>query len=418
MESVIEPETLRQQVREWLSEHWNGQDDAAWRDQVVRAGWAVPTFPTHSYGLGLDTARARIIRSEFDAVGAPRSCRELDVDQAGGWIRMAAATVAQHGGDSLREVFIRDLLMGDPSKMVALYSEPSAGSDLASLQTRAVLAGDNWVINGQKVWSSEAVGAEWGVLLARTDEDVPKHQGLTFFVIPMRQPGIDIRPIRQITGDADFNEVFLTDALVPADNVVGQVNDGWRVLQDVLAAEREWLGAFLEAGNRPGVDNSERQRSNEEPASKGAGDLIAAARRAGRTDDEAVRQTIVQLHTWRLVHKWNTDRLLSDESGAQSQVAAAALGKLASSRVLHSVARFKAQMMGPEAMLYGSENEAADDVNREVMNAFINSVGGGTDQIQRNIISERLLGLPRGHTPDRGVPFRDIRKGAAKQTLS
>ena len=412
----IDPGQLRTEVREWLAKHWQGADDRAWREAVVFAGWSVPTFPTNAFGRGLSRTLAAIVSDEFAAAGAPGACRELDLDVVAGWVRMAAMAVARYGGAQLRESFIPELLIGDAEVGVALYSEPNAGSDLASLQTRAVLDGDHWVINGQKVWSSFAADATWGLLLARTNEDVPKHQGISFFILPMQQPGIEIRPIKQITGDSEFSEVFLTDARVPVENLVGELNDGWRVLADVLAAEREWLGAFLESGGRPGATAEDLSRSDA-VSTEGAADLIGAARAAGKAGDSAVRQTIAQMHSWRMVHEWTNARLSSGNEGAdpQSQVAAAALGKLASSRILHSTGRFKARMMGPEAMLYGPENRAADDVNREVMNAFINSVGGGSDQIQRNIISERLLGLPRGHAPDRGVPFKDIKKGSAQR---
>ncbi|WP_207841632.1 acyl-CoA dehydrogenase family protein [Williamsia soli] len=414
MKKDVAPDQLRHEVRDWLSEHWKGVDDRQWRVDVVLAGWAVPTFPEDGYGRGLDTALAEVVNAEFEAVGAPRACQDLGISAFHGWVRMVGMAVARHGNAQLRETFLRDLLVGDADNGVALYSEPSAGSDLASLQTKATLVGDHWIVNGQKVWSSSAAESTWGVLLARTDDSVPKHQGISFFILPMQQPGIDIRPIKQITGDSEFSEVFLTDARVPVENLVGELNGGWSVLQEVLAAEREWLGAYLEAGNRPGVRAEELDRSDT-VSPEGGADLIDAARKAGRADDSAVRQTIVQLHTWRLVHRWNNERLLSSDGGdgGSSPVAAAALGKLASSRILHSTGRFKAQMLGPEAMMYGADHRAGESVNREIMNAFINSVGGGSDQIQRNIISERLLGLPRGHAPDRGVAFKDIKKSSA-----
>ncbi|MFF2059907.1 acyl-CoA dehydrogenase family protein [Rhodococcus qingshengii] len=404
-------DSLRHEVRDWLAEHWKGVDDRQWRLDVVMAGWAAPTFPENAYGRGLSTAHAEVVSSEFGKVGAPHSCQDLGTSAFHGWVRMVGMAVARFGRAQLREAFLRDLLARDADHGVALYSEPGAGSDLASLQTKAILDGDHWVVNGQKTWSSSAAESTWGVLLARTDDTVPKHQGISFFVIEMRQPGVDIRPIKQITGDSEFSEVFLTDARVPVENLVGELNGGWAVLQEVLAAEREWLGAYLEAGNRPGVPAEELDRSDMVSA-EGAEDLIDAARKAGRADDSAVRQSIAQLHTLRLVHHWNNERLMSGADGGSSPVAAAALGKLASSRILHATGRYKAQMLGAEAMMYGPDHRAAEYVNREVMNAFINSVGGGSDQIQRNIISERLLGLPRGHAPDRGVAFKDIKKSA------
>ncbi|SEO56927.1 acyl-CoA dehydrogenase family protein [Trujillonella endophytica] len=417
MDNDIAPDRLAEQVRDWLAENWRGVDDREWREKVVLAGWAAPTFPENAYGLGLSKSLAQVVGAEFTAVGAPRACQDLGPGVVDGWVRMIGLVVALHGLPALREQFVRDLLVGDADGGLALYSEPNAGSDLAGLQTRAVLDGDHWIVNGQKVWSSGPLDSTWGALLARTDEDVPKHQGISFFIVDLQQPGVEVRPIKQITGDSEFNEVFLTDVRVPVENVVGEINDGWAILQVALGAEREWLGEYLESIGRT-EETAGDHRSALAPIADGAADLVRAARRAGRADDSAIRQTIVQLHTWRLVHEWTTERLSSASDSAQSQVAAAALGKLASSRILHSVGRFKAQMLGPEAMLYGPENRTGDDVNREMMNAFTNSVGGGTDQIQRNIISERLLGMPRAHTPDRGVPFRDIRKGTTQRNIS
>lgn len=420
MDIHIDPERLRLEVRQWLTEHWRGLDDREWREKVVLAGWSAPTLPKNAFGHGITMQLARVVRSEFDAVGASWSCREFEPDRAAVWVRIAGMTVARHGSAELIERFIRDLLTGDADAGVALYSEPNAGSDLASLQTRAVLEGDHWVITGQKVWSSRAVEADFGLLLARTDVDVPKHQGISYFILPMRQPGIEIRPIRKITGDFGFNEVFMTNVKAPLGNLVGDPGDGWRVLQTALAVERDWLGDYWDESRRPDLTPSREDEDPHLTRVMGATDLINAARNAGKAEDPAVRQTIAQLYSWRMVNQWTVQRMSTGNEGAglATPVWAAALGKLATSRILHSVSRFKAQMLGPAAMLYGDSNPTPDAVNREIMNAFINSVGGGSDQIQRNIISERLLGLPKGYEPDRGIPFRDITKNTTQRATS
>jgi alkylation response protein AidB-like acyl-CoA dehydrogenase len=283
-----------------------------------------------------------------------------------------------------------------------LYSEPGNGSDLAGLQTRAERDGDTFVVNGQKIWTTGGHKAACALLIARTDWDVPKHAGISFFIIPMDLPGIETRPIKQMTGESDFNEVFLTDVPVPASCLVGNLNGGWRVLQTALKEERRTMGFELGAARR-----KPDQRS---PIFSESDDLVAAAREAGVLDSPAVRQEIMQIHSWRLVNSWNAVRAMREiQAGGGSSLAS--LGKLANSRILHSSWALKHRLLGPQAMLYDPADTGAHEVNHQMMWAFINSIGGGTDQIQRNIISERILGLPKGHEPDRGVPFRDVRKG-------
>jgi alkylation response protein AidB-like acyl-CoA dehydrogenase len=220
----------------------------------------------------------------------------------------------------------------------------------------------------------------------------------------MHQRGVDIRPIRQMTGEAEFNEVFLTDARVPDRFRVGDVNDGWRVLQTALASERSLMGAT----RKPSGDDVAR------PTFEGGADFVALARERKRGDAMA-RQDVARLYTLRLVNRWTAERA---RVALEADASLASMGKLAMSPILHSAARLNQRLLGAEAMIWGPDSATAESVNRASMMAFRNSIGGGSDQIQRNIIGERILGLPREPEVDRGVPFREVRKAEATQQFS
>lgn len=379
---------LRSEVRIWLADNWNPETGRAdWLAAVVGQGYAVPRWPRDSFGLGLSDAQAEVVEAEFRAAGAPGSGQ----DRTNLW----ANTLLTYGTKTLQQQLLRSLLE-DRLQMCLLYSEPGAGSDLAGLRTRAVPDGDNFVINGQKVWTSNAMNAQYGMLVARTDPNVPKHRGITFFFMPMDQPGVEVRPLRQMTGEAHFNEVFLKDARVPAANMLGEPGQGWRVLQTALAYER----ITLAESNRGA---SMRARGNAET------DLIELARHRGKLDDPVVRQDIAKVLTVRAVNRWNNQRAQAEmEQGSSSSLAS--LGKLLMSRILHETGRVQTAIVGPETMLEGAENPDGDGTNFAAMNAYFTSIGGGTDQIQRNIIGERILGLPKEPEADKGIAFRDIQR--------
>ncbi|MGH9098101.1 MAG: acyl-CoA dehydrogenase family protein, partial [Acidimicrobiales bacterium] len=224
------------ELREWLSSNWDPDlTVAAWWERLGLAGWSAPTLPTNSYGRGLsrnDGVRVSQEIDRFGALGAP----------AGLGLLLAAPTIATHGTQEQIDSFVRDIVTGQKS-WCQLFSEPAAGSDLAGLQTRAVRDGDEWIVNGQKVWTSGGQHANLGMLLARTDPDVPKHQGITYFALEMIQPGVEIRPLKEMTGRALFNEVFMTDARVANDSLIGGENNGWAVANTTLANERAGLGS-------------------------------------------------------------------------------------------------------------------------------------------------------------------------------
>ena len=389
----VDANAVRDEVRAWLAERWKpGTRPAEWLPQVVDAGYAVPTWPREWFGLGYDGDTGVLVEQEFRRAGAPGAGQ----DRHNLW----ANTLLAHGTDEAKQQFIRPLLLQQVG-MCLLYSEPGAGSDLAAVQTRAERDGDEFVVNGQKVWTSSAATADYGMLIARTDWDVPKHQGITFFWFPMKQPGVEVRPIRQITDESHFNEVFITDARVPAVNVVGPLNGGWRVLQTALAYERSVMG-----------DVARGPRRETEGGGDGASvDLWSLARARGRLDDPVLRQRIARVESLRAVNRWNALRAKAQlEQGTPSPIMS--LGKLAMSRILHEGAAVQGAILGTESMLTGDEFPQADDANFLALNAYFTSIGGGTDQIQRNIIGERVLGLPKEPEVDRDVPFRDVTRAS------
>ena len=256
--------------------------------------------------------------------------------------------------------------------------------------------GDHYVVNGQKVWTSGAATADYGMLIARTDWDVPKHLGISFFFLPMQQAGIEVRPLRQITNESHFNEVFITDATVPAVNMLGAPGSGWKVLNTALAYERSSMGE-----NARGPRSGEKESTKEEP-------LIALAKEAGKIDEQQLRQELAQYLAYKRLNALNTARAKADlAQGTSSPIMS--LGKLAMSRILHEEGRLRTKIAGAQSLFEGEQYPRAEDANFLSLNAYFTSIGGGTDQVQRNIIGERVLGLPKEPEVDKAVPFREVR---------
>ncbi len=393
-------EALRGEVRAWLEESWNpewtgqaqeGPDRVTWLTQVVEAGWAATQWPKEWFGREYDDARGRVVREEFARAGAFGTGQ----DRTNLWIN----TLLRFGTEELKRQLIPGLMRGE-IEMCLLYSEPGAGSDLAGVRTRVERDGDEWAVNGQKVWTSGAAKADYGMLIARSDWDAPKHKGLSFFFLPMKQPGVEVRPLRQVTNESHFNEVFITDARAPAANLLGKEGDGWKVLVTALAYERSAMGEFAR-GPRSGVAVDR---------AKGEDELIALAREAGKLDDPVMRQRIAQVIAWRKLNDLNTARGKAElEQGTSSSIMS--LGKLAMSRILHESARLRTDLLGAQSLLEGPDYPRSEDANFLSLNAYFTSIGGGTDQIQRNIIGERVLGLPKEPEIDKAVPFRDVKGG-------
>lgn len=394
---------LLAEVEAWLAEHWTGlpthresfgrDPRSAWLAKVRDAGWAAPRWAPEWFGRGLSNDQATIVERAFAAAGAPGAGQ----DRTNLWANTALA----HATDRFKRRIVPQLLAGEVG-MCLLYSEPGAGSDLAAVRTRAERVpdadGGGWRVTGQKVWTSGAAVADYGMLIARTDWNVPKHRGISFFFLPMKQEGVEVRPLRQITDEAHFNEVFITDAFVPDDHLLGPLNGGWGVLQTALAYERSVMGDVAR-GPRSGVGGPQGDLA-----------LLGLAKEAGRLDDPVVRQDVAQVIAWRVLNKLNTARAKAElAQGTSSSIMS--LGKLAMSRILHEEARVRGLLLGPESLLEGPDHLRAEDANFLALNAYFTSIGGGTDQIQRNIIGERVLGLPREPEVDRTTPFRDVRAG-------
>lgn len=390
---------LQAEVEAWLAANWRGAPPreesfgrdprAEWLAQVRDAGWAVPRWPRDWYGRELSAEQAKIVERAFAAAGAPGAGQ----DRSNLWANTALA----HATDSFKRVIVPQLLAGEVG-MCLLYSEPGAGSDLAAIRTRAEKVEGGWRVTGQKIWTSGAMIADYGMLIARTDWDVPKHRGISFFFLPMRQDGVEVRPLRQITDESHFNEVFITDAFVPDENLLGPLNGGWGVLQTALAYERSVMGDMAR-GARSGAAGA-----------KGDHAMLELAREAGKLDDPVVRQDVAQVIAWRVLNKLNTQRAKAElAQGTSSSIMS--LGKLAMSRILHEEGRLRTELLGPESLLEGPDHPRAEDANFLSLNAYFTSIGGGTDQIQRNIIGERVLGLPKEPEIDRTIPFREVRAG-------
>jgi alkylation response protein AidB-like acyl-CoA dehydrogenase len=382
---------IRAEARAWLAENWDpALDRAEWSRRVFDAGWSAPSWEPQWGGCGLSDGQSRIVAQEFVAVGA----RGSGMDRSD----LLACTLHDLGSEEQKQRLIPPSVRGE-TRWCLLYSEPGAGSDLAGLRTRADRDGDDWVVNGQKVWTSFAKTADYGLLVARTDWDVPKHKGISFFIFPMRQSGVEVRPIHQITGESEFNEVFITDARVPHANLVGEPGGGWSVLQSALAYERRLMG-----------DLARTSRSSRD-LKPDADSLIGMARSAGRLTDSFIRQEIARVEAYAAVNRWNTRRAKATRDRAEAATLMA-LGKIAMSRILHETAAVQTEIVGPESMLAGPDNPVGDAVTFRTLNAYFTSIGGGTDQIQRNIVGERVLGLPKEPEPFKDAPFRDLPTGS------
>ncbi|MDA0251554.1 MAG: acyl-CoA dehydrogenase family protein [Actinobacteria bacterium] len=384
-------EGIRTEVRRWLAENWDPSlDRAEWARRVFDAGWSAPSWEPQWGGRQLTEPQSRIVAAEFAAVGA----RGTGQDRSD----LLACTLHDLGTDEQKHRLIPPSVRGE-TRWCLLYSEPGAGSDLAGLRTRADRDGDDWVVNGQKVWTSFAKTADYGLLVARTDWDVPKHKGIGFFIFPMRQPGVEVRPIHQITGESEFNEVFITDARVSNANLVGEPSGGWPVLQLALAYERRLMGDLA------------RTSKSSRDLKPDAESLIGMARSAGRLGDSAIRQQIGLVDGYAAVNRWNTQRAKATRDRSEAATLLS-LGKIAMSRILHETARVQTDIVGPESMLAGPDNPVGDAVTFRTLNAYFTSIGGGTDQIQRNIVGERVLGLPKEPEPYKDTPFRDLPTGS------
>jgi alkylation response protein AidB-like acyl-CoA dehydrogenase len=410
--------SVRAELRRWIGAHWDPELSLAqWRGRLADSGWACPAWPREWCGRSLSPGLAETATGELADAGVPGPA-----DGVGR--TLAAPVLLSHGSEDLRRRFIRPAVTGEIS-WCQLFSEPGAGSDLAGLATRAdPVKGDGavaggWQVTGQKVWSTGAATADFGLLLARTDASVPKHRGITCFVLPMRQPGVEVRPLRQMNGHASFNEVFLDRAEVPADHVIGEPGGGWTVALSVLAHERR-LAASRPAPAPAGAAGrawreaiAERTAAAEPhkwyPQRAGRPDLvIARAVAEGQARDPVVRQEIARLTGLTWTARWTAARAAAARAAGRPPGPEGSLGKLASSVIARQAARVHSLIAGAPGMLTGAGSPLDGTIAEILVSVPAISIAGGTDEIQRTIIGERILGLPREPDASRDLPFRDV----------
>jgi alkylation response protein AidB-like acyl-CoA dehydrogenase len=399
-----EAEVFRGEIRGWLADNlppeWRAGPPAmtgeerrrfneGWNDKLLAGGWICATWPTEYGGKGLTTMEAVVLAEEFERAGVP-----LRADFFGD--TLVGPTILRWGSEEQKKEFLPQILSGRISWCQG-FSEPDAGSDLASLATRAQLDGDEWVIHGQKVWTTQAHEADYIFLLARTDPGASKHAGISYLLVPMKQPGIEVRPIRQPDGSAEFNEVFFDGARCPRDNVVGGVNNGWTVAMTTLGFER---GTSATTGHRR--------------FKKELDDLIAAAQGNGRAADPVVRQRLGEAWTKVKIMQINGYRALTAALGGANDSGVAALAatnKMFWSEYHQEVMDLAIDILGMDGQVltgsgepefvpgYGLRRTLPGYPVSVLQSSFFYSrsetIWGGTAQIQRNIVGERILGLPR-----------------------
>lgn len=410
--SITTESQVAADVLDWFHEAWDPELPLVeWRERLVDSGWAVPSWSSDWYGRDLAAWADRVAHAAIvDAGGV--------VTPIGSGMGLAAPTINEHGSDDLKRRLLRRTLTGELT-WCQLFSEPGAGSDLAGLQTSAVRDGDDWIVNGQKVWNTSADHADMAILVARTNWDVPKHAGITYFAIEMRQPGIEVRPIRQMNDHQSFMEVFLTDARIPVTDVVGEIGGGWRVARATLAHERSFstirgINYRPEATGRTLAEARAEQATHLEtyrwyPQRAGRADLtIERARSRGIADDHVVRQRLASLTSLRQASEWTAQRARAARALGRPPGSEGSIGKLALSEVARTSNRVHSSISGAQGML----RDGADPLDAVIAEVLVStpaqSIAGGTDEIQRNILGENVLGLPREPAVDREVPFRDV----------
>ena len=398
-----EAEAYRQKVQAFLAEklpaNWEGigqlEGDALtdfvteWRQTLYESGYLAPGWPVEYGGGGLSALEQVIIAEEFARAGVPTGGPN---DVFG--IQMLGNTLLMMGSEEQKQYYLPRILSGEDTWCQG-YSEPNAGSDLGNVGLKAELDGDQWILNGQKIWTSAGHLADHIFTLARTDPDAPKHKGISFLLVDMRQPGIEVRPIKMISGESEFNEVFYTDATVPKENVVGGVNDGWRVAMALLGYERGEAAATQSVRFQAEIDR-----------------LMLLAKERGVADDPRIRQRLAWAYSKVQIMRYSGMRVLTQFLGGHHPGPDAAIGKLYWSEYHKIVTELAMDIYGAEAMTidgrepsssFGGDDAGAPNSTGSWVNTFLNARAGtiyaGSSQVQRNIIGEMVLGLPKEPRP-------------------
>jgi alkylation response protein AidB-like acyl-CoA dehydrogenase len=370
--------------------------DRAVQKKVYEAGYAGITVPVEYGGQGLTKAHERVWNEESARFDVP-----LPGGVASGVTHgIVLPTLLAYASEEQKRAWVPRILSGDEI-WVQLLSEPGAGSDLAGLLTRATRDGDVWVLNGTKVWSSGAMSADYGICLARTDWDAPKHRGLTWFKVPLHDPAVTVRPVREINGSAEFCEEFLDDVVVGDDMVIGEVNGGWPIANFMLGVER---AGVADGGHGAARRGAERRRL--------APDLVALAEARGLAGDRATRQLIARVHINDYMQGQVTKRAMEALAAGKGDATLASLLKLGVGIIQPLRAAAAMEIAGRTAVAWATAGSPGHAAAVNFLNGRIMSIAGGSNQIQRNIVSERLLGLPREPSADGDKPFREVLRDA------
>ena len=366
---------FRDEVRSWLSDNHPGPapegDDAAefefrraWQRKMHDAGWAGISWPEEYGGKGATLIEQAIFNEELAGQRVPLPANVLG-------LVMGGPVVIAHGDPDQKERYLEPILSAEEIWCQG-FSEPESGSDLASLKTRAVKSNGAWKVTGQKVWTTYAHEAKWCMLLARTDQDAPKHKGITYFICDMDQPGVEVRPLRQITGEAEFNEIFLEEAEVPDENVIGDVGGGWKVAITTLLFERAGLGAAAVMGLRRTLE-----------------DLIEVVRERGLQDDPLIRQRIAEFQIGIEAMRLGALRALTMTMKTGVPGPEGSLSKWQWAKYNQGLTELASEVLGPDGLRAGTE------WSYRFLRSRANSIEGGTTEVLKNIVAERVLGLPK-----------------------
>ena len=402
--SAADEAEFRERCRAFLKEHAvgisresRGEDRGAgmmatakdFQGKLAAAGLAGVVYDKAYGGAGLTRAHERIWREEY--ANFPDMTSELTISHG-----MCLPVLNQFGTEEQKKRFLPDNIAAR-TVWCQMFSEPGAGSDVASLQTKAELDGDEWVLNGQKVWTTLAHLSDYGICIARTNPDAPKHAGISMFILDMNAPGVDIRPIHQIDGGKHFNEIFLTDVRIPKDWLVGELNNGWNQATAMLMYERVAIGT----GSTSGITHTS------------ADGLIAEAKRRGIIDDPNLRQSLMRLYSEETAKSLVAMRTRAELKAGKTPGPGGSLGKLHGAMISRLMRQILGDLFGLD-LVANQKGDKAEQWGRTLLTSFSANIAGGTDEIQKNIIGDRVLGLPREPMVDKDVPFRDLKVGTQK----
>lgn len=410
------PEAVQSDAAKWFEQHWDPELSLGrWWQLLADAGWAFPSWPEGFGGRALPVSATKAAiqaRRDVGAFGPPNGVATF----------LAAPTIMHYGTQTQQKKYLPRIVNGQ-DLWCQLFSEPGAGSDMAGLATRAIRDGDEWVVNGQKVWTSGAQRAKYGILIARTDPQQPKHRGITYFLIDMEQEGVDVRPLREMTGDAAFNEVFLNEARVAESDRLGDLGDGWRVAMTTLSHERDPDNPGLGETAAFGSVDLDMTVKDHRSALAAKVDGFSLALSGGVTkvledvtsqfdalDDPMTRQRMAKIIEMRRTSKWSGMRTAASlKSGGQPGPEVSTL-KLLGSEMSRQIRDLGLETMGPHGMLYGEDAPGGGLFHAYSMFTPALSIAGGSDEVQRNIIGERVHGLPRepGEKEQRELPWSEL----------